>query len=320
MEPWVINRNNRNSLFPFLPMSTLPDLEGLAIFARVAELRSFARAAIELKLSKATVSKAVSRIEARLGARLFNRTSRRLALTDAGQKLVSRATAMLAEGEAAESDALSGARAVRGLVRLAVPMSFGILYVAPLLPALFRQYPDIAVDLHLSDAQVDLIGEGFDAAIRIGALPDSSFVARRLCDMPLYLVASPDYLKKHGQPKHPLELAAHVGLGYSYQLTQDTWRFRKKSGEVASVRPTGPLRVNNGDAMLPSLVAGVGLGVLPEFIIHNALSSKKLEILLPDWLLPATAVHWVTPPGGPKPKRVNVLADFFAERLARRPR
>jgi DNA-binding transcriptional LysR family regulator len=273
-----------------------------------------------LKLSKATVSKAVSRIEARLGARLFNRTSRRLALTDAGQKLVSRATAMLAEGEAAESDALSGASAVRGLVRLAVPMSFGVLYVAPLLPAFFRRYPDIAVDLHLSDAQVDLVGEGFDAAIRIGALPDSSFVARRLCDMPLYLVASPDYLEKHGWPKHPLELSAHIGLGYSYQLTQDTWRFRKKSGEVASVRPAGPLRVNNGDAMLPSLLAGIGVGVLPEFIVRSALSRKKLEILLPDWLLPASAVHWVTPPGGPKPMRVNVLSDFFSEHLARRPR
>jgi DNA-binding transcriptional LysR family regulator len=300
-----------------MAMSTLPDLEGLAIFARVAELRSFARAAEELKVSKATVSKAVSRVEARLGARLFNRTSRRLALTDAGQKLAGRAAAMLAEGEAAESDALLGASAPRGLVRLAVPMSFGVLYVAPLLPAFFRTYPDIAVDLHLSDAQVDLIGEGFDAAVRIGALPDSSFLARQLCDMPLYLLASPDYLKTHGRPKHPLELSAHVGLGYSYQLTQDIWRFRKKSGEVASVRPAGPLRVNNGDAMLPSLVAGIGVGVLPEFIVRNVLSRKKLEILLPDWLLPAGAVHWVTPPGGPKPKRVSVLADFFTEHLAR---
>jgi DNA-binding transcriptional LysR family regulator len=301
-------------------MSTLPDLEGLAIFARVAELRSFARAAEELKFSKATVSKAVSRVEARLGARLFNRTSRRLALTDAGQKLAGRAAAMLAEGEAAESDALLGASAPRGLVRLAVPMSFGVLYVAPLLPAFFRTYPDIAVDLHLSDAQVDLIGEGFDAAVRIGALPDSSFLARQLYDMPLYLLASPDYLKTHGRPKHPLELSAHVGLGYSYQLTQDTWRFRKKSGEVASVRPAGPLRVNNGDAMLPSLVAGIGVGVLPEFIVRSALSRKKLEILLPDWLLPAGAVHWVTPPGGPKPKRVSVLADYFARHLSHRTR
>ena len=297
-------------------MSSLPDLEGLAIFAKVAELRSFARASAELQLSKATVSKAVSRIEARLGARLFNRTSRRLALTDAGQSLSRRAAAMLAEGEAAESEALSQSSAPRGLVRLAAPMSFGLRFVAPLLPDFFRQYPEVSIDLHLSDALVDIIGGGFDAAIRIASLPDSSLVARRLCAMPIHLLASPAYLKARGRPKHPLQLSEHVGLGYSYQLT-DTWRFRKASGEVAAVRPAGPLRVNNGEAMLPSLIAGIGVGMLPEFIVREALAARQLEIVLPDWNLPGAAVHWVTPPGGPKPKRVEVLADFFAARLAR---
>ena len=298
-------------------MSNLPDLEGLAIFARVAELRSFARTAAELKMSKATVSKAISRVEARLGARLFNRTSRRLALTDAGQQLAARAQAMLAEGEAAESEALSQSLSPRGLVRVAVPMSFGVSFIAPLLPEFFRLYPDVSIDLHLSDALVDLIGGGFDGAIRIAALPDSSLLARRLCPMQLHLLASPAYLKAKGRPKHPSQLTEHVGLGYSYQLTQDTWRFQKASGEVVAVRPSGPLRVNNGDAMLPSLIAGVGLGVLPEFIARAALAAKKLEILLPDWTLPGGAVNWVTPPGGPKPKRVEALADFLAQRLAR---
>lgn len=300
-------------------MSNLPDLEGLAIFARVAELRSFSRAADELKLSKATVSKAVSRIEARLGARLFNRTSRRLALTDAGQNLAIRAAAMLAQGEAAESEAMSQSAAPRGLVRLAAPMSFGVLYIAPLLPDFFRAHPGISIDLHLSDAQVDLIGDGFDAAIRIASLPDSSLVARRLCDMPIHLVAAPAYLKERGRPRHPLQLAEHAGLSYSYQLTQDTWRFRRKDGETATVRPSGPLRVNNGEAMLPSLIAGMGIGVLPQFIVRDALSKKQLEIVLPDWSLPASSVHWLTPPGGPRPKRVEALADFFAARLARKP-
>jgi len=295
-------------------MSTLPDLEGLAIFAKTAELSSFARAAEELKLSKATVSKAVTRLETRLGTRLFNRTSRKLALSDAGRTLLARAAAMLAEGEAAESEALSQSVVPRGQVRLAVPMSFGVMHVAPLLPEFFRLYPEVSIDLHLSDALVDIVGEGFDAALRIASLPDSSLQARRLCAMPLFLLAAPSYLKAHGRPKHPLELGTHVGLRYSYQLV-DTWRFRHKNGETAAVRPQGPLRVNNGEAMLPSLVAGVGLGMLPEFMVRDALRTKALEVVLPDWSPPQSAVHWVTPPRGPKPKRVEVLADFLSRRL-----
>jgi DNA-binding transcriptional LysR family regulator len=268
-----------------------------------------------LKLSKATVSKAVSRIETRLGARLINRTSRRLALTDAGRQLAGRAAQLLAEGEALEDAALAEATGPRGLVRLAAPMSFGLLHVAPLLPEFFAIFPEVSIDLHLSDAQVDLVGEGFDAAIRIAVLPDSSLVARRLCEMPRYLVGSPAYLNKHGRPKHPLHLAQHRCITYSYTTTPETWRFAE-GGKSASVRPTGPLRVNNGDAMLPALVAGTGLGILPEFIVRDALAAGRLEILLSDWSLPSGAVYWVTPPGGPRPKRLDVLADFLTDRLA----
>jgi DNA-binding transcriptional LysR family regulator len=299
-------------------MSKLPDFEALAIFAKVAETRSFSGAASELSLSKATVSKAVSRLEARLGARLFNRTSRRLALTDAGRQLATRAAAILAEGEAAESEALAQSVSPRGLVRLAVPMSFGLQHVAPILPEFLRRYPDVQIDLHLSDAMVDLIGEGFDAALRIATLPDSSLIARRLCSVTTYLVAAPSYLAKRGTPKHPLQLAEHSCLGYAYQRTPDTWRFTHKSGEVASVRTAGPLRVNNGDAMMPALIAGLGLGVLPDFILREALKDGSLKIVLPDWSLGTSGLHWVTPPGGPKPVRVEVLAEFLAKELARR--
>jgi DNA-binding transcriptional LysR family regulator len=298
-------------------MARLPDFEGLAIFAKVVEARSFAGAAAELKLSKATVSKAVRRIEARLGARLINRTSRRLALTDTGLQLAGLAANILAEGEAAEDATLAQTTVPRGLVRLAAPMSFGLLHVAPLLPEFLAAFSEVSIDLQLSDAHVDLIGEGFDAAIRIAVLPDSSLVARRLCEMPRYLVGSPTYLNRHGRPKHPLHLAQHRCIGYSHTAAPETWRFTK-DGKSASVRPSGPLRVNNGDAMMPALIAGTGVGILPEFIVRDALAAQRLEKLLPDWSLPSGAVYWITPPGGPRPKRVEVLADFLANKLAPR--
>jgi DNA-binding transcriptional LysR family regulator len=297
-------------------MSKLPDLEGLAIFAKVVETCSFAAAAEELKLAKATVSKAVSRVEKRLRTRLFNRTSRRLALTDAGRQLAGRAAHILAEGEAAEDEALSRSVAVRGPVRLAVPMSFGLLHVAPLLPAFLARYPEISIDLHLSDAMVDMIADGFDAAVRIAALPDSSLIARRLCGMRRYLVGAPAYLDAQGRPRHPLNLAEHRCIGYGHTNAPEIWRFTHKNGKSATVRPSGPLRVNNGDAMMPALLAGTGVGVLPEFIVREAIADGRLERMLPEWSLPSTSVHWVTPPGGQRPRRVEVLGDFLAASLA----
>ena len=297
-------------------MARLPDLEGLAIFAKVAECRSFAEAASELRLSKATVSKAVARIESRLGARLIIRTARRFALTDAGRQLVGRAADILAAGETAEDLAQAQARTPKGLVRLAVPLSFGIQHVAPLLPAFLAAYPEISIELHLSDAMTDVIGEGFDAAIRIAVQPGTSLTAQRLCEMPRYLVGSPSYLDKHGRPKHPLHLAQHRCIYYGYTMTAEVWRFTKGS-KSASVRPSGPLRVNNGDAMMPALIAGTGLGILPEFFLREALDAHLLERLLPDWSIPLGAVYWMTPPEGPLPKRVDVLGEYLIEKLAR---
>ena len=298
-------------------MTKLPDFEALAIFAKVVELRSFAAAAAELALSKATVSKAVSRREQRLGTRLFNRTSRRLALTDAGKNLSERAARLLADGEAAENEALAQSSVPRGLVRLAVPMTFGVKKIAPLLPGFLAKYPEVSIDLHLSDAMVDLIGEGFDAGLRIASLPDSSLVARRLCGMPRYTVAAPAYLKKYGTPTHPMHLAQHRCFGYAYLSTPGVWHYTNASGEQATVRPSGQLRVNNGEAVLPSVLAGLGIADLPEFIIGDAIAAKKVEVLLKGWKQVEGAVHLVMPPGGPRPARVEVLIDYLAHHLAR---
>jgi DNA-binding transcriptional LysR family regulator len=298
-------------------MAGLPDFEALAIFAKVVELRSFAGAAAELALSKATVSKAVSRLEERLGARLFNRTSRRLALTDAGQRLAVRAARLLADGEAAENETLAQSTAPRGLVRLAAPMTFGVKSVAPLLPEFLAQYPDVSIDLHLSDATVDLIGEGFDVGLRIARLPDSSLIARRLCAMPRYTVASPSYLKRYGRPTHPMHLAQHKCFGYAYLSTPNVWHYTNASGEQANVRPAGQLRVNNGEAVLPAVIAGLGIADLPEFIVGDAIAAGQLEVILKGWKQPEGAVHLVMPPGGPRPARVEALVDFLAKHFAK---
>jgi len=298
-------------------MAKLPDFEALAIFAKVVELRSFAAAASELALSKATVSKAVGRLEERLGARLFNRTSRRLALTDAGQRLSERAARLLADGEAAESEALAQSAAPRGHVRLAVPMTFGVKAVAPLLPEFLEEYPEVTIDLHLSDATVDLIGDGFDAGLRIARLPDSSLIARRLCAMPRYTVAAASYLKRHGRPTHPMQLAQHRCFGYAYLSTPHVWHYTNAAGEQASVRPAGPLRVNNGEALMPALLAGLGIADLPEFIVGEAVAAGDVEVILKGWKQAEGAVHLVTPPGGPRPARVEVLADFLTKKFAK---
>jgi len=302
-------------------MPKLPDFEALAIFAKVVELRSFAGAAAELALSKATVSKAVSRLEDRLGTRLFNRTSRRLALTDAGRMLAGRAAQLLADGEAVENDMLAQSVVPRGLVRLAAPMTFGVKVLAPLLPDFLAAHPEVSIDLNLSDAMVDLIGEGFDIGLRIASLPDSSLMVRRLCAMPRYTVAAPSYLARYGRPTHPMHLGGHRCFAYAYLSTPHLWRYTNAAGEQVAVRPSGPLSVNNGEAVLPALIAGEGIADLPEFIVGEAIASGQLEVLLKGWTQTEGAVHLVMPPGGPRPARVEALIAFLVERLGRgRPR
>lgn len=300
-------------------MPRLPDLEAWAVFATVVQAGSFSRAATELGLSKATVSKAVSRLEAQLSARLLHRSSHRLLLTETGRAASERAARILAEAEAAEAEVLSRSTTPRGLVRMAAPMSFGVTHLAPLLPALLAELPQVAVDLHLSDARVDLVAEGFDFAVRVAVLEDLSLRVRRICAVRRILVGAPAYFAAHGQPVHPHDLAEHRCLSYSYLPTPDRWRFRHASGEAVTVTPAGPLRINNGDAMTPSVLAGVGLAIQPEFIVWRDLAEGRLQRAMPDWAMADVGLSLVMPPGGLRPRRVAAVMDFLAARLAASP-
>ncbi len=292
----------------------LPDLEAWAIFAAVAEHRSFSGAAAAIGVSKGTVSKGVARLEARIGQALFHRTSRRLALTEAGRPLAEHAARVLAEARAAEEAARDGAALPAGRIRVAAPMSFGVANIAPLVAAFLTEHPAIEIELHLSDARVDIVADGFDLALRITPdLADSSLRARRLCSIPSHLVAAPAYITRHGEPRHPGELADHRLLGYLN--APGPWRLARADGEAVSVRATGPLSANSGEALLPALIAGLGIAPLPRFVVGQALAAGTLVELLPDWALAPAALHLITPPSPLRPARVEALIAFLAEQL-----
>lgn len=295
----------------------LPDLEAWAIFAKVAEHGSFARTAEELRLSKPTVSKAITRLENRLNVPLFHRTSRKLTLTETGRAVLNHARQILEEGVAAEAASSAKAATPSGLVRMTAPMSLGILQLAPLIPKFLEQYPEVALDLHLSDAHEDLVARGYDLALRVAALPDSSLRARKLREVRRPMVAAPAYLERHGRPSHPIELEQHSGIHYSNAKTPDLWRLHHQTAGEWTVRVPSRLQANNADVIVPALVAGVGIAMQPDFVVWRELASGTLEEILSEWSAAPIGMYLLTPPGSLRPPSVQVLIDFLVEYLGR---
>ena len=295
------------------------DLGAMAVFARVVETESFTRAAAELSLSKSAVSKQVSRLEDRLGVRLLNRTTRRLSLTEAGAAYFEGCQKTLAEADAAEQAVSRLAEAPRGVLRVNAPMSFGVLHIGPALPAFLSACPELTLDLALNDRWVDLVEEGYDIAIRIGVLSDSSLVARRLAPSRLILCATPEYLASHGRPAAPEDLARHDCLTYSYRTAGRDWQFHGPEG-LRRVRVSGRLGANNGDILLSAATSSLGVALLPSFIVGDHLRSGRLERVMPAWrLAEEPSVHAVYPAGRNLSLKVRVFIDFLAARFGETP-
>ena len=294
------------------------DLTALKAFAAIAALGSFARAAEKLKISRPMASKHVADLEADLGVKLFNRTTRQISLTEAGQKLVTTATTLLELIDTTEQDIRGATKSPRGTLRINAPMSFGVLHLGRIINDFVTQCPDVEVELNLDDRLVNVVEEGYDIAIRIRRLEDSSLVARYLAPARMVTCASPAYLAEKGEPEHPRDLEAHNCLVYDYLARMGTWSF-ERDGEVVNVRAKGRLRGNNGEVLMQAAVDGLGITLAPTFIASEALRSGALKPVLCNWYVVEPAFFAVMPPGRVNVGKVRAFLDHLAKALGKEP-
>ncbi|NNM40929.1 LysR family transcriptional regulator [Vibrio plantisponsor] len=290
--------------------STIP------IFVAVVECGSFSLAAEKLGVTKSAISKRVTQLEDELGIRLLNRTTRKLSLTEAGKRYydhVSQALALAQQGMDAVTE-LQGEP--KGKLKITAPMSFGVLYIAPIIAEFLEQFPKVTIDLQLEDQMVDLIEGEFDLAIRIGNLPISNLVAKRLVNCKSVLCASPEYIKRNGSPQKPSDLIGHNCLVYSYFRGGSEWTFEQQHNEF-KVIPKGNFIVNNSEAIRRALIEGLGVGQLPTFLVSKDILSGKLQPIMTPYSLPEHAIYAVFPERKHLPHKVRAFMEFVADKLGR---
>ncbi|AWF81569.1 LysR family transcriptional regulator [Microbulbifer sp. A4B17] len=287
-------------------------ISAIPIFVTVAETGGFSPAAKLLGISKSAVSKRVTQLELQLGVKLLHRTTRKLSLTEVGEHFYEHARISYKAARDAQDAVMQLQGEPRGRLRINAPMSFGRLHLAPLIPVFLKRYPEISIDMVLDDKVVDLVGEGFDIAIRGGDLPDTSLIARKLAPLKSILCASPDYLKEFGEPTELEQLSAHNCLIFTYSRDVKEWGFIKDN-HLHTIEVKGNYQVNNSEALREALLRGVGIGRLPTFVAGPDIEAGKLIPLFEEYQMPAKSIYAVFPERQFMPAKVRAFIDFAIE-------
>ena len=290
-------------------------LDAMHLFVRVAELGSFSAVALQLGVARSVVTRQIAALEAHLGVKLMVRSTRRLALTSAGSSYLEKCRVILNLVDTAETDVAAERLAPRGNVRISLPLSFGLSHLGPLLLEFSQRYSEVSLEMDFSDRSVNLIGEAFDLTIRITSNLKPGDIARKISSRRLRVVAAPDYLARHGRPRHPSELINHQCLGYTLGAGATSWQFL-----VDGVATSFPIRCritsNNGEVLTEAAARGLGITCHPDFIVDRYLADGRIEEILADFPAPELGVYAVLPTNRHVPHRIRVLIDFLAEKLA----
>lgn len=290
-------------------------MHSMAVFKRVVEAKSFSAVARETNMSQSTVSKHIASLEERLDTKLLNRSTRSLKLTEAGKEYYQHCIRILNDFQEAEASIGKGKIDPTGTLRISTSAAFGRTYILPFLNEFLSTYPDIKIDLMFGDKYTDLVKEGIDLAIRIGPLEDSSLIAKKIGSSPRVVVASPEYLVKHGRPKKPADLIKHSCLFYSLQKSPDLWYFNSTQEGDESIRVNGRVKASSPDAVCDATLEGLGISILGEWYVREHIKKGRLIKILPDFKPTAYDIHAVYPERRFVPQKVKRMIEFIADKI-----